>query len=484
MKTLLLLVVLLITSCSSGNGNNEQGNDQLLNTRCDRSNLTLEFPFNYTLNDDSILIHTDGGDIATTTIPWGAHVQPYTGHPEGNAKSGWVGLFATDYAQLTELENSGVIPGVCEQGDVCGLPLSSITSRIVNYVMSWDGFKVTEVRLGQIVPIDTVFGNQDWLVNGEVCGYRYRFGHTQKISKTLRDKMVAAGYTDPYSLTTASDNLITGDPIILNKGDEVAEPRIQMLEVPGHPGYFKGVNAVEAVPWLQAEFDINDSYLSEDEGWSVHPIFRLFPQAIQDQLYNIMAYEYLKPDSFHFKQSWVQPWLANAEFVLYTELNMHFDDYSSIYSALGGWWERSDQPCTPYDNVKCDQMFSIFKIHKDTIAYDDSLYYSPDINYLVALSGTPVLSGTMFGEVLSPLDPDPISGVLTVRWRRFLNFYYQGIAYRLDSAKKQLKIRWSDEVTDILDVVLPSVPNDSDSCDGVSITCQSHVGYHGGTGGP
>lgn len=455
-------------------------------SQCKPSDIQIDFPVNYLLSSTELRIQTTGGYLKTLIGPWGAHVPAYTGHAEGDAKSNWMALLVSNRSELTELKNYGLIPGTCEKGDVCGLPLSVIQLRIPTYISPNDDFEVSEVYVEAIDASATTspFGNRQWHVNGTLCGYRLSFGHLQGVSETLRQKIISSGYSDPNLDTTVGKNLITGAPVILNMGDEIAQPQIRMTEVPGYPGYYTGWGSIEAVPWAQMEYTINDMNLEAKEGGEI-PMYHLLPQSIQDKLLGTIVADFNDPDSFRFDQPWISAWLARSELVLYTRPLVKRYDYSSIYAGLGGWWERSDTTCLPYKDPKCDQMFSIFKIQKGGPVYDPSFYYSPEQNYIVAIEGTPAKPyGEYFGDVISPVSPGSTSGTMVIRWREPGGNLFQAIAYYLDPAVKLLKIRWGITVPDLNNVVTPTVPTNTDVCNGTTLTCQSHDTYWTGKGGP
>ena len=58
---------------------------------------------------------TDGGTIHVSICPYGAHFQPLSGDPIGDAKSNLIGYFARDRTELVELAGGGSNEnGICE----------------------------------------------------------------------------------------------------------------------------------------------------------------------------------------------------------------------------------------------------------------------------------------------------------------------------------------------------------------------------------
>jgi hypothetical protein len=82
----------------------------------------------------------------------------------------------------------------------------------------------------------------------------------------------------------------------------------------------------------------------------------------------------------------------------------------------------------------------------------------------------------LFGEVVDPASPDPVSATLVVKWRDFGGTVqgYQSLAYRLDEAGRTLRIAWGAIAPSPAGITMPSVPDDSDPCDGSSLTCRNH----------
>ena len=430
-----------------------------------------DLPFaRYSLAADHVVIHTAGGDISLSIGPWGAHFLPHSGHMEGDAKANWLGQYAWTLDQLTELEGDG--DGICESGEICGISQDDLEARIVDYAAPMDGFQITGVRLEWLHATGEYYGSTEyWRITGSIAQYEYRFGHIRGVSADLRNAMMAAGYTDPWTVHAPSDNLITGDPVILRKGQTIARPQTVAVPVAGHPGYYTGKWTTPETPWQQIEFSTYNRDTRREESF-----YTWLAPALEDQLAAILQAEGLNPNSFRYHQSFLIDWLWKAEMALSNQPWMDRDDYSSLFSPLGGWWETMGGPCDGISD-QCDELFSIFPIQKQTVFYDPGLYDHPEVSYLVARwIRDAVQPKYFFGEVIDPPDPDPIVGTLVFKWRNFSGelYGYQGASYRLDRTGRLLRIAWGELVTTEEAVVLPPVPTNTDTCNGATLTCHDH----------
>lgn len=430
--------------------------------------VAIDFPFrDYDLAPDHLAIHTDGGDVYMALGPWGAHVGPHTGHLEGNAKADWAAQYAWDWAHQTELAGNG--DGVCQAGETCGIAAAELLDRNVHYAAPDDDFRITRVLLESLEPAGVYFGgNQHWRVSGRVGDLQFDFVHLRRISPDLRNAMIATGYVDPWSVASPSGNLITGDAVVLAEDDTIAQPQIAAVELTDHPGYYTGKWTTPETPWQQLEMFTSDRTSGRTESF-----YTWLPPGMQARLQDMLNAAAAPPAVWRYDQAFLSDWLWKAEMKLSNQESIDRDDYSSIHSVLGGWWEQPGGACrlTPL----CDQLFSIWPISKDTPFYDASLYQSASVNYLAGWRkhGQP----DRFGEVVSPAEPDPVAGTMTIRWRNFGGGFvgFQGIAYRLDPAARTLRIAWGPLAATAAGAVPPAVPANTDACDGESLTCHDHA---------
>jgi len=448
---------------------------------CDCSHVDVDLPFNYSVDSENLFLNTDGAPVKTFISPWGAHAEPFTGHYTGNHKSDWQAVYAASFDEMTELAGDG--DGICERGEKCGVHRDQIASRQVQYVSPGNRFMVTDVFITSTYPGrgNEFSGEISWQVTGWLCNYRYTMGYIDKIDRLLREKMIAAGYSDPDLESEAlgglpgnagfnPKNLITGAPIVLEKGDGIGLLNIRAEEIPSYPGYFRGWGGMGIVPYSPLEYNVDN--LSLTDGYN-GGIYKLLPQKLQDSLEDVFYAEARKGnDSIKFSVAENNKWLWAAQMKLSASEPVKYDDHSSIFSWLGGWGENnSNKNCQGWDSRFCDQRFALFKIHKDTPFYDANLYDSSDVSFLV----TKAVSNRLLvnGEVLSPANINPISGILLVKWRTGWN-KYQRIAYRIDAENQVMKIRWGVAGDSTESASNPEIPTDSENCDGEVLVCMDH----------
>lgn len=438
---------------------------------CDCSHVNVDLPFNYTINSDQLLLQTDGGALKGFLSPWGAHVEPFTGHYAGNHKADWHAAYAGSYAEMTELTPSNR-NGICEKGEACGVHRSKILEKQLKYIAPDHRFMITEVYVSKSAAYENEFQNgTGFRVYGWLCNYRFTFPYMRALGPVLREKMIAAGYVDPEQINeTRADNLITGNPVVLGKGDVIGLLQIRAEAVQNHPDYFKGWGGMGVVPSSALEFTMDN--LTMTGGYNAG-IYRHLPTGLQDSLRDVFYAEGRKGEnSIRFSDHMQNAWLWKAEMVLSaSEPDLHHD-YSSIFSWTGGWTELpASESCKSWEGKDCDEIFAIFKIHKDTPFYDVGLYDSPEVSYLVQYNKKK--AGVQAGEVLSPSAPNALSGVLVIKWRAG-GARYQKVAYRVEPQSKRMKLGWSMASDVLLNITDPSVPSESGDCDGETVVCLNH----------
>lgn len=446
---------------------------------CNDADVTHDIPFQYTLTSDYIAIDVGDAVLRTFIGPWGAHTQPHTGHDDGDKKANWSGFYATSYSELTELEGDG--DTICQKGEICGVPEGLISSYQAEYAAPDSGMKIHTVQLESVdTGGDTYISNYQWKIEGNLCRYNYTFYHIAKVSSDLRDKMLAAGYTDPWTITSVTSNLITGEPIVLDRGETIGFPHIIAREVPGHPGYYSGSGAFLQTPWAQIEFITNRSFHNTEPFYfnDFCPLYLWLTSDQQDALRHILYNDASNPGSFRYDHEGLHDWLWKSEMDLWTAPGYNYN-FNSLYSRLGSWWEDNRSGCVPR-SILCDEMFSIFPILKSSDFYDPVLYDSADVSYLAHYSQADSVLGPGYklhwkwGEVIEPVSPDSISGSMVIKWRidhTVIAANYQAISYRVAPELEQLKIRWGSIAADRASVLVPPVPDESESCDGVNLSC-------------
>lgn len=420
----------------------------------------------YRIVDDHLIIETPGGDVHVSTGTWGAHTPPHTGHTEGNAKADWVGQYAWSIGDLTELD--GDFDNFCEQGELCGFPESELYKREVAYVAPDDDFEIHRVEL----VLDTApnYGsNQHWNVDGDIGQFHYSIGHIRKIAADLRNEMIRAGYPDPWQVNVKSPNMITGKPVILKRNQKIAYPQINAARVPNHKHYVVSPNLPRETPWQQIEFFTFNSKINSAES-----VYSWLSKSDQEKLQESINNAASQP-IWRYDNPYVHDWLWKSEMRLNGITRSSADDYSGLVSSLGGWWEVDTVPCS--NGPKCDEVFAIWAIQKDTPFYDPSLYDSANVHYLVALRrAEPTNRPLTYGEVIEPATLTPNEGTLLIKWREERGTFigYQRISYRVDASAKKLRMSWGAPALEKSGALAPSLPSNNTVCDGEYIKCYSH----------
>lgn len=462
------LTLLCVTVVFSFGACSKSKKGALLGGDCNNEAVTHDIPFSYTLESDHLKL---ASGIKLSLGPWGAHVMPYTGHPIGNAKADFQGLYAWTLSELTELTPSNG-NGTCETGETCGVPEAHLLAKAPEYISPSNGMLVTSVKIYSVHPEGNYYSSPlQWEVQTQICQFGITFGHVRKISPVLRAKMMGAGYADPWTVTsTSSGNLITGPSITLNKGDSVALPQIVAEPIAGHAGYFTGKWSNTSTPWAQIEFGTRRNNQSQ-------AIYRWLPGPLRETMRNILIADISNPNSMRYSgYSNMAVWLWKAEADLWTAPQSFMDEYGSLFTNLGGWQETSDTGGCTTGETKCDRIFSIFPILGGSPLYDASLYASPTSSYLVYERDRAAQSDH-WGEVISPSQVDPLVGYLKIRWREYISgntINYQGVRYNLDREGKMLRIRWGAKVPAADQIALPPDVSNSETCNGTTLTCHNH----------
>jgi hypothetical protein len=439
----------------------------------------LDVPFDYGLESGHFVLHTSGGSLRLSAGPWGAHETPFTGHIYGDPKANWSGYYASSQSDMTLLSG----PGPCgDYSTTCGLLEANISARVAMYVTPSDGFEITSVSRLADYPPDSYYGTQaKWEVAGALGEISIDFSHLRAVSPLLRQKLIAAGYADPETVPAgpsptpggpAPANLVTGAPILMKKGEPLAEPQIYAQPIAGHPGYF---GAGAGVPGAQIEFFVRGLH-GEDL-----PYYAFVTDVQKEAFRGALAADANDPASIRFGEDRAptRTWLWRAECDLYASTVADGEDYADVFSDLGTWWESGGPGCV-VGTSPCDEVFSIWPIRRSSAPYDASLY-APGVGYLVFdyRKGDPD-QGTQigrYGEILSPAAPDAKSGTLSIHWRAENDSVesWQGVAYNLDTGARVLKVRWGVRVATAGAIVVPALPTAADPCDGALLTCHGHV---------
>lgn len=445
----------------------------------------LLIPFEFAFASDHLDVATPGGPLAVMVGPWGAHVQPHTGHPEGNVKADWYGLFTPTHTSpgLVQVAyGSGAITqGGCAPGARCGVLTTDLLARRPSYRFPADSVTVTRVELLAIHSADPLDG-MAWEVEVELCPYRYVFGHVQGIPDGLAEALVAAGAPDPRVAPSVGFDFVAGRHVVVPAGTNLAYPQIRSSVIADAPAYRTGVDSVPDVPWVQIEWTALDRATSESGVATPEP--DLLTSSDRQALASILD---AQVDTDEFRYAPVPRWLWAAEHVLVATPPFVRNVQNGLTDGLGGWSQRPESGVCdprPYDTPECAETFAVFPIHHEGAHYDPKLYRSEDVQFLVyrgRYAGAPTdFHG--FGEVLSPAIPDETSGELIVLWRHAFSEELQRIGYRLDPDTGRLRVRYGatlDATGDPPFEKVPPVvvPSASDPCTPDGTICMTAPSY-------
>lgn len=488
-RTLATLASLLaLTACQDASPNTPQPDAGPMDpaNACEAAVRPLPIPFDYELASDHLSVATDGGPIAVMIGPWGAHVQPHTGHPEGNVKADWYGLWTPTRTSpgLVEVswDDGAVTPGGCDPGARCGVSTSHLEARIPWYRFPADSVRLVRVELLGVQSSDPYDG-QSWEVELDLCPYRYVLGHVGAIAPELADAMVAAGGIDPRVAPPVGVNLIEGHTFDAPAGMALARPQIKAGVIAENAAYRTGLDSVPEVPWAQIEWTAN--HRGDSTAGIARSEYSYMEPALREALGDILEAQAGPVDDFRYEAP--ARWLWTAELVLEATSPFARTESTGLLSGVGGWFQRPESgvcDANPYDTAECSEVLSIFPVHTEGAYYDPANYHEADVRYLLhrgRLTGdTSHFLG--FAEILSPTVPDPTSGVLRVKWRHTYTVQYQAIAYRFDPATSTMRFRYGplmneEDVVDPYSLPAPAIPATSDACTASTLICMTQLSY-------
>jgi hypothetical protein len=460
---LLISLSVWLTACGGGGGSSDDDIDIL----------PLQLPFEYTIGARTLEVPTNGGTVHISVGPFGAHFQPLSGDPIGDAKSNLIGWFARDSTELLEVPSSGGNGnGNCDSGEICafwgGLGGDQIRAHIPTYIAPVAG-KLTHLRLNS-GPDPTYFDTPvQWeIIMALSSRFSLRIGHIGGIAPTLRDKILAATGIDTDSYTGPTGNLFTGKEISIAAGEALAFPQVFAREL--QPGYYIGGGSMIS-PWAQMEYDVVDH--QESDQVCVYDLLTPTQKAaIQDMMVADMA----NPDSQRYSAFSASRWVWSAEGLLCPSYSSQPNNFSSIHTRFGGWTER------PEVGTTINEQFSIVKIEKTSAIYDVTNYDSAAVDHLALRAvgpGFPGFSWTMpNSDVVTPfiaigevIEEGPNS--LLIKWRDigWIAPVYQRAAFLLDS--RGLKIKWGIFAAASIDAMLPTLGS-GEACNDSDILCYDH----------
>ena len=444
----------------------------------------LDLPFVSTVSAGGARLEapTPGGPVWVSIGPYGGHFGPLTGDPSGEAKANFVGFLAEDDGDMEELE--GNFNGIREPGEVWGFPVGgdltgdAVRLRRPAFITPADG--AVEGVLYDAGPSPIHFDHESqWRIELQLPGQaHYALGHIGRIAAPLRALLINATGIDPDTFTgpVGTDLLAGYDPIPVAAGAELALPQILAGSVPGHPGYWAGEGSFLEWPWAQIEFQAPFHLGGGGDLGGDFCVYRFFSGPRRDELQAVMDADMLDPDSQRYRdRTFYERWQWTAQGGLCQAENPLPEDFSDLYTRLGGWTERVAPDTT------VDELFSFVPIDRSAAVYDPANYDSAAVSHLVIRNrqpgpyswlmpdGSTAIVFLAVGEVL-----DRSADAMLLKWRDLSAtnpVVYQRVAYRLDATG--LTIKWGNFAS-VPGAALPPTLLPGDPCDDTTVLCYDH----------
>ena len=437
----------------------------------------FDLPFAYTPAADHLKITTPGGAVYVSLGPWGAHFTPLTGHAYGDAKPNLAGFLAHADAELVELAGNG--DGVRQAGETWGYWGGGDGSRVRNRVPVFRSPYAGQVErvIYEHGPTGVYFDDPPhWRVEVRFPNrVELSLVHVARLAPALRDLVLDATGIDTDSYSGPTGDLLDGQALPIPRHAPLAIPHVMAREIPGHPGYYQGGGTFEAVPWAQMEFFLV-APVGGPAGSDVCYYQHLLP-AKRAQLQAILDADVANPRSERFTNPFGVRWQWGAEGALCNGYSTHPDDFASLHTRLGGWFERGAPGTT------ADEIFAIVPIAKGAAAYRAADYSSPAVSHLVLRrrrTGDGPFAWTLPGGIVAhPFYPAgevvaQTSTALLIKWRDIAaagDAWYQRAAYRLDAAG--LEVEWGAFAASAAAAPLP-VLGPAEACNDTTVLCYDH----------
>ncbi len=442
--------------------------------------------------DRRLEVPTQGDPIHVALGGYGSHFQPLTGHSYGDRKANFTGFLPADDSEMDELIGDGVgnDDGICSTDELAAggcaywadLDGSLVRQRIPWYVASQDGV-VFGMKL-TTGPTGTYF---DDVPKWEVAlaydsGVNMELGHVGTIADDVALAVLAATGCDPRSWESCTgvgpgtDLLLGVPPIPISSGDPVAQPQVFADEVPGYAGYRVGGGSYPEYPWAQMEFNVSAIV----RGGLVNAcVFGLVNSGRSNAYRVVMEADMVDPSSQKYRPRFeLRDWTWQAECALCNSPWHSGYDFSSLFTNLGGWFERNDV------GTVSDEIVAFAPIAVETGLYNPSAY-QPGTDTLIirqrAYSTGPYLWTMPDSSVLEAYYPagelmERTPSSLLIFWRDIGwsgGDVYQAAAYRLD--EEGLTIEWGPFATSpgAAQAAAPTL-DPTEPCTESTVICYNH----------
>ncbi len=442
--------------------------------------------------DRRLLATTPGDPIHVALGGYGAHFSPVGNHVFGDRKANFAGFLPADDSELDELVGDGVgdDDGTCSTDELvnggcaywAAIDGSLVRQRIPWYLAAQNGV-ISGLRFKSGSPSGYFDSTPHWEVALAFdSGIKMELGHVGRVADDVAEAVLAETGCDPRSIESCagvgggSDLLLGSSPIPVNAGDVIAQPQVFADEVPGFPGYRVGGGGYPEYPWAQMEFNVS----AVVEGRLVNACVFAFTVNDRRGAYEtVMEADMADPESQRYRIRFERPeWPWQAEAALCNAEWQGDTDFSSLYTSLGGWYERDDA------GTVSDELVAFAPISMDTGPYDPGSYEPGTDTLILRQRAYPeAFSWTMpdasvieafypSGELLQQTDSS-----LLVLWREDIGWVggdvYQAAAYRLD--ENGLTIEWGPfAATSAAALAAAPTLEPAEPCDETTVICYNH----------
>lgn len=329
------------------------------------------------------------------------------------------------------------------------------------------------------------------------------------------------------------DQLI--EPVFVQNRAYFAEPQVHAVELAGHPGYFAAPFGQEGgpSPVPDADFEFTARAIPpKGDGVADGCVYEflggpgVLTQAQAQLLHNadMAAANSASVQSLRYEAGFTPAWQWGAEGPLCpSDAVGPLDDFSALYTHLGGWGEGTFDPNAAPPNAMCsplgDQDFVFFPAEGDYWTAHQSLWTDSGFNNALArnlvvfinhsAARTWVVNGggaadyvfpadhdvQIWGDVLVPPVAGESRGSMLVRWRSFdaqeracntdaspgaAACVYEKLAYTLTRTgpKPGLSLAWGTRFTSANAAANEKLdPPAGGQCDGDTVICYAHCRF-------
>ena len=444
------------------------------------------------VGDRRLEVATSGDPIRVALGGYGGHFSPVGSHANGDRKANYAGFLPVDDSEMAELAGDGIgdDDGACSVAELAAggcaywaeLDGSLVRQRIPWYHAPQNGVVHKMGLVSGSASSDYFDEVPHWQISlAFESGIKMELGHSGRIADGLADAVFAASGCDPRDLEACigvgpGSDLLQGVPAIpISAGDPVAQPQVFADSVPGYDGYRFGGGGFPEYPWAQMEFNVSTVVGGARISTCV---FALIDSERLAAYRSVMEADMADSYSQRYRPRHEFPvWAWMAEATLCNAPWQGPTDFSSLFTSLGGWFERTNA------GVISDELVSFAPIAMDTGIFD-AANYEPGTKTLILRRRAYFEAFTWTMPDASEIDTRDPSGEilnrtpsgLVVLWRNLGwvgGNVYQAAAYRLD--EDGLTIKWGQFAASrgAAEAAAPTL-DPGEACDEIAVICYFH----------